>query len=66
MPLLAVDGPHYGVNLPMDGPGDYRLVLTIAPPGPETLGRVSDADAGVAPWWAPFTLAYTWTYPERP
>src|SRR5438045_670148 len=26
LPMIAKDGPHYAVNLKMDGPGQYRLI----------------------------------------
>jgi uncharacterized protein involved in high-affinity Fe2+ transport len=31
MAMVANDGPHYGDNVKMMGPGKYRLTLTIAP-----------------------------------
>ena len=33
MPMVASDGPHYGDNVKLAGPGKYRLTLTVAPPG---------------------------------
>jgi uncharacterized protein involved in high-affinity Fe2+ transport len=36
MPMVANDGPHYGDNVKMMGPGKYRLILTIAPPDRNT------------------------------
>jgi periplasmic iron binding protein len=32
MRMVANDGPHYGDNVKMMGPGKYKLTLTIAPP----------------------------------
>jgi len=32
MPMVANDGPHYGDNVKLDGPGKYKLKLTISPP----------------------------------
>src|SRR6185295_10853896 len=32
MPMVASDGPHYGDNLKLQGPGKYKLVLSIQPP----------------------------------
>lgn len=34
MPMVANDGPHYGDNVKLSGPGRYRLKLTVAPPAP--------------------------------
>jgi uncharacterized protein involved in high-affinity Fe2+ transport len=57
MPMVASDGPHYGDNVKLLGPGKYRLTLTIAPPGPnEHFGRHVDKETGVAPWFAPFKV----------
>jgi len=57
MPMVASDGPHYGDNVKLFGPGKYRLTLTITPPGPdEHFGRHVDKETGVAPWFAPFKV----------
>jgi periplasmic iron binding protein len=57
MPMVANDGPHYGDNVKVFGPGKYRLTVTIAPPGPgEHFGRHVDKETGVAPWFAPFQV----------
>lgn len=61
MPMVASDGPHYGENVKMQGPGEYELSLTIAPPG-DAFGRHVDDETGVAPWFAPFTVDYAFVY----
>src|SRR5438270_5946958 len=33
MPMVANDGPHYGDNVKLNGPGKYKLTLNIKPPG---------------------------------
>ena len=33
MPMVANDGPHYGDNVKLAGPGKYTLKLSIEPPG---------------------------------
>ena len=51
MPMVANDGPHYGDNVKMMGPGKYRLILTIAPPDENPhahFGRHVDKETGVA------------------
>jgi uncharacterized protein involved in high-affinity Fe2+ transport len=65
MPMVANDGPHYGDNVKLAGPGKYTLKVTVAPPGadPHThFGRHTDKETGVAPWFAPFSLQYDFVY----
>ena len=63
MPMVANDGPHYGDNVKLLGPGKYKLKLTVTPPGASThFGRHVDKETGVAPWFAPFTAEYEFTY----
>ncbi|HEX8078476.1 MAG TPA: iron transporter [Chthoniobacterales bacterium] len=60
MPMVANDGPHYGDNVKLMGPGKYTLVLSIAPP--EHFGRHVDKETGVGPWFKPFSITYEFTY----
>jgi uncharacterized protein involved in high-affinity Fe2+ transport len=65
MPMVANDGPHYGDNVKMMGPGKYRLTLTIAPPSENQhahFGRHVDKETGVAPWFKSFAVEYEFTY----
>jgi len=65
MPMVASDGPHYGDNVKLDGPGRYRLKLTVSPPGADPhshFGRHTDKETGVGPWFRPFTVEYEFTY----
>ncbi len=63
MPMVANDGPHYGENVKMAGPGKYVLKLTVKPPGEHThFGRHIDKETGVAEWFKPFTTEYEFTY----
>jgi periplasmic iron binding protein len=65
MPMVANDGPHYGDNVKMMGPGKYRLTLTIAPPDKNKhahFGRHVDKETGVAPWFKTFAVEYEFTY----
>ena len=65
MPMVANDGPHYGDNVKLDGPGKYRLKLDIAPPGADPhshFGRHTDKETGVGPWFKPFAVEYDFTY----
>jgi uncharacterized protein involved in high-affinity Fe2+ transport len=60
MGMVASDGPHYGDNVKLDGPGKYTLKLTIAPPS--HFGRHVDKETGVGPWFKPFVLTYDFTF----
>jgi periplasmic iron binding protein len=63
MPMVANDGPHYGDNVKLLGPGKYKLRLAITPPGMNShFGRHVDKETGVAPWFEPFTAEYEFTY----
>jgi uncharacterized protein involved in high-affinity Fe2+ transport len=59
MPMVANDGPHYGDNVKLMGPGKYKLTLTVAPPSANAhaqFGRHVDKETGVGPWFKPFTI----------
>lgn len=65
MPMVASDGPHYGDNIKLMGPGKYKLTLTVMPPVAnqhQHFGRHTDKETGVGPWFKPFNLDYTFTY----
>ncbi len=65
MPMVANDGPHYGDNVKLMGPGAYKLELTIASPGDNKhahFGRHTDKETGVAPWFKPFSADYNFVF----
>ncbi len=65
MPMVANDGPHYGDNVKLSGPGKYVLKMTIAAPDASShshMGRHTDKETGVDPWFKPFTVQYEFTY----
>lgn len=63
MQMVANDGPHYGDNVKLAGPGRYRLKVTVAPPGPhQHFGRHVDKETGVAEWFKPFDLVQDFTF----
>ena len=63
MPMVASDGPHYGDNVKLMGPGKYKLTVTVAPPGANAhFGRHVDKETGVGPWFKPFSATYEFTY----
>lgn len=53
-PMCASDGPHYGANVRLDGPGQYQLLFTIRPPSGHMTMRHTDKETGVAAWWDSF------------
>ena len=65
MPMVANDGPHYGDNVKLSGPGKYKLTVSVAPPEADKhnhFGRHVDKETGVGPWFKPFTLDYEFTF----
>ncbi len=65
MPMVANDGPHYGDNVKLFGPGKYRLKYFIAPPaqtGQMSFGRHTDKETGVGPWFKPFQVEYAFNF----
>jgi periplasmic iron binding protein len=63
MPMVANDGPHYGDNVKLLGPGKYKLKLSVTPPGMNShFGRHVDKETGVAPWFEPFSVEYEFTF----
>ena len=65
MPMIASDGPHYGDNVKLAGPGRYSLKLSIAPPGSDPhshFGRHVDKETGVGAWFKPFTVEYDFAF----
>lgn len=65
MPMVASDGPHYGDNVKLAGPGKYKLSLTVMPPNTNPhshFGRHVDKETGVSSWFAPIDLSYDFTF----
>ncbi|AHG62719.1 iron transporter [Advenella mimigardefordensis] len=65
MPMVANDGPHYGDNIKMQGPGKYKLTYRIESPEANKMshfGHHTDKETGVEPFWAPFEVNYEFTY----
>jgi hypothetical protein len=62
MPMVAKDGPHYGSNIKMMGPGNYKVTYTIESPEKQGFGRHTDAATGVGKWFQPFTVDFTFKY----
>ncbi|HLA35114.1 MAG TPA: iron transporter [Rhodocyclaceae bacterium] len=65
MPMVANDGPHYGENIKLAGPGKYKVKYSILPPSGNKhahFGRHTDRATGVRPWFKPFDVEYEFTY----
>jgi periplasmic iron binding protein len=65
MAMVANDGPHYGDNVKLQGPGKYHLKMTVEAPmqtGHMAFGRHVDKETGVGPWFKPITLEYDFTF----
>ncbi|AKM32602.2 hypothetical protein AB870_06795 [Pandoraea faecigallinarum] len=62
MPMVAIDGPHYGDNVKLNGVGKYQLTMVVNAPGTlKEFGCVADKNAkpmagghmdhgGLGPW----------------
>lgn len=62
-PMVANDGPHYGDNVKLLGPGRYQLTLIVTPPAQaHAFGLHTDRETGVQPWFDPCELQYSFTY----
>lgn len=65
MGMVASDGPHYGDNIKLNGPGKYHLTMTVKPPmqmGHMAFGRHVDKETGVGAWFKPVTLEYDFPF----
>jgi len=68
MPMVASDGPHYGDNVKLKGPGKYKVKFTIYSPGAKEnaagnhFGRHTDRATGVRPWFKPVDTEWEFTY----
>lgn len=61
-PMVANDGPHYGANIKLDGPGKYVASFTLLPPAYNAFYRHTDKETGVPAWWKPFSHQWTFAY----
>ena len=65
MSMVASDGPHYGDNVKLAGPGKYKLKLSVFPQSfnkGAMFGRHTDKETGVGPWFQQFELNYEFSY----
>jgi uncharacterized protein involved in high-affinity Fe2+ transport len=61
-PMIASDGPHYGDNIKLNGPGAYDVTYHIASPMENGFLRHVDKETGTASWWQPFDAQYSFKY----
>ena len=62
MPMVASDGPHYGSNVKLNGPGKYHLTYHLNPPTYAGFVRHVDKETGVAKWWQGFDVSWDFVY----
>ena len=68
MPMAAADGPHYGDNVKLKGPGRDKVKFVILPPNAREnpqgnhFGRHTDRATGVRPWFRPVEAEWEFTY----
>ncbi len=68
MPMVASDGPHYGDNVKLKGPGRYKLKIVVYPPNAREnphghmFGRHTDRATGVRPWFKPVEAEWEFTF----
>ncbi len=60
--MVADDGPHYGRNLKLAGPGKYHLAIKVNPPSFNGFYRHTDRETGVGQWWQPFVQEWDFTF----
>ena len=68
MPMVASDGPHYGDNVKLKGPGKDKVNFIIYPPNAKEntmgahFGRHTDRATGVRPWFKPVETEWEFSY----
>ncbi|WP_207062690.1 iron transporter [Motiliproteus sp. SC1-56] len=62
IPMASNNGPHYGANLQLDGPGKYFVTYEVEPPKPSEFPYHTDAETGVTGWWKGFEIKDNFTY----
>ena len=68
MEMNAIDGSHYGTNIPKDTikePGDYTLTVTIYPPRDYALHADYITGVPAKEWFKPLTAKMDWTLTQE-
>ena len=67
MPMSASDGPHYGNNVKLDGPGKYTITFIIENPEKQSYLLHVDKETGVTGrfWKEPITVSWEFDFVPR-
>ena len=67
MPMSASDGPHYGNNVKLDGPGDYKITFIIENPEKQSYLLHVDKETGVTGrfWKEPLVVSWDFKWVPR-
>lgn len=67
MPMNASDGPHYGNNVKLDGPGEYVVTFYIDNPEKQSFLLHVDKETGVPGrfWKEPLVVSWTFKWIPR-
>ena len=67
MPMSASDGPHYGNNVKLDGPGKYTITFIIENPEKQSYLLHVDKTTGVTGrfWKEPIKVSWEFNYVPR-
>lgn len=67
MPMSASDGPHYGNNVKLDGPGKYKITFIIENPEKQSYLLHVDKETGVSGrfWKEPITVSWDFDFVPR-
>jgi uncharacterized protein involved in high-affinity Fe2+ transport len=67
MPMNASDGPHYGANLKLDGPGKYKVTFIVDNPEKQGFLLHVDKETGVPGrfWTKPIEVSWDFDFIPR-
>jgi len=67
MPMNASDGPHYGANVKLDGPGKYKITFIIESPEKQGYLLHVDKETGVPGkfWKEPIVVSWDFDFVPR-
>ena len=67
MPMSASDGPHYGNNVKLDGPGKYKITFIIENPEKQSYLLHVDKETGVTGrfWKEPISVSWDFDFVPR-
>ena len=67
MPMSASDGPHYGNNVKLDGPGKYKITFIIENPEKQSYLLHVDKETGVTGrfWKEPIVVSWDFDFVPR-